>query len=108
MNDRGASDRQSPNRDLRLKGRLNSPRQDTIAIDKHLAADTYGLLILAPEIALGSGWLGGDRVVGRAALRDLLIKAGRFSEDERQRLTVHLPSRALTFRLDEVEQQLRK
>jgi hypothetical protein len=47
-------------------------------------------------------------VVGRAALRDLLIKAGRFSEDERQRLTVHLPSRALTFRLDEVEQQLRK
>ena len=71
MNDGGASDRQSPNRDLRLKGRLNSPRQDTIAIDKHLAADTYGLLILAPEIALGSGWLGGDRVVGRAALRDL-------------------------------------
>ena len=46
-------------------------RKGTIVITEHLASDAYGLLILAPEIALGSGWLGGDRVVGRAAIRDL-------------------------------------
>ena len=74
-----------------------------MVIIKHLAADAYGLLILAPEIALGSGWLGGDRVVGRAAIRDLLIKAARFNEDERLRLTVYFPGRALTLRLDEIE-----
>ncbi|KQU45147.1 hypothetical protein ASG67_15845 [Sphingomonas sp. Leaf339] len=68
-----------------------------------MASDAYGLLILAPEVALGSGWLGGDRVVGRAAIRDLLIKAARFTNDERQRLTIHLPSRAITLRLDEIE-----
>lgn len=72
-------------------------------ITEHIAPDAYGLLILGPEIALGSGWLGGDRVVGRAAIRDLLIKAARFNDDERQRLTIHLPSRALTLRLDEIE-----
>lgn len=58
---------------------------------------------MAPEIALASGWLGGDRVVGRAAIRDLLIKADRFNEDERQRLTIHLPGRELTLRLSEIE-----
>ncbi|SFO48938.1 hypothetical protein SAMN05428984_4588 [Sphingomonas sp. OK281] len=72
-------------------------------IIEHLTPDAYGLLILAPEIALGSGWLGGDRVVGRGAIRDLLNKAARFNEDERQRLTIHLPGRALTLRLDEIE-----
>jgi hypothetical protein len=77
-----------------------------IVIIEHLASDTYGLLILAPETALASGWLGGDRVVGRAAISDLLIKAARFNEDERQRLTVHLPSRATTLRLDEVERYM--
>ncbi|TCP95887.1 hypothetical protein C8J46_11142 [Sphingomonas sp. PP-F2F-A104-K0414] len=70
---------------------------------EHLAPDDYGLLILAPEIALGSGWLGGDRVVGRGAIRDLLNKALRFNEGERQRLNIHLPSRVLTLRLDEIE-----
>ena len=78
-------------------------KRDIFVIIQHLAPDAYGLLILAPEIALNSGWLGGDRVVGRAAIRDLLKKAARFNEDERQRLTIHLPSRALTLRLDEVE-----
>ena len=78
-------------------------RKDTIVIIEHLAPDAYGLLILAPEIALGSGWLGGDRVVGRAAIRDLLIKAARFNEDERLRLTVYFPTRALTLRLDEIK-----
>ncbi|KQR80381.1 hypothetical protein ASG07_14545 [Sphingomonas sp. Leaf343] len=72
-----------------------------------MASDAYGLLILAPEVALGSGWLGGDRVVGRAAIRDLLIKAARFTNDERQRLTIYLPSRAITLRLDEIERYFR-
>lgn len=88
---------------LGLKGSRDHGRRVTIVITEHLASDAYGLLILAPEIALGSGWLGGDRVVGRAAIRDLLIKATRFNEDERQRLTIHLPNRAITFRLDEIE-----
>ena len=70
-----------------------------------VSSETYGLLILAPEIALGSGWPGGDRVVGRAAVRDLLIKAARFNEQERQRLTIHLPGRAITLRLDEIERR---
>ena len=61
--------------------------------DRAFFPDAHGLLILAPEITLGSGWLGGDRVVGRAAIRNLLIKAARFNEHERQRLTTHLPSR---------------
>lgn len=74
-----------------------------LVITEHIAPDTYGLLILAPEVALGSGWLGGDRVMGRAGVRELLTKATRFTEEERQRLTIHLPSRALTLRLDEVE-----
>ena len=58
-------------------------------------------------MALGSGWLGGDRVVGRAAVMDLLLKAARFDEAERQRLTIHLPSRAITLRLDEIEAHLK-
>jgi hypothetical protein len=41
--------------------------------------------------------------MGHAAIRDLLIKAACFNEHERQRLTVHLDSRALTLRLDEIE-----
>lgn len=73
---------------------------------EHFAPDAYGLLILAPEVALGSGWLGGDRVVGRAAITDLLLKAARFDEAERQRLTIHLPSKAITFGLDEVERHI--
>jgi hypothetical protein len=88
---------------LSLKASRDHGRKGTIVITEHLASDAYGLLILAPAIALGSGWLGGDRVVGRAAIRDLLIKAARFNEDERQRLTIHLPSRAITLRLDEIE-----
>jgi hypothetical protein len=73
-------------------------RNGTIVLTEHLASDSYGLLILAPEIALGSGWLGGDRVVGRAAIHDLLIKAARFNDDERQRLNIYLPGRAITLR----------
>jgi hypothetical protein len=42
-------------------------------------------------------------VVGRAAVSDLLLKATRFDEAERQRLTIHLPSKAITLRFDEVE-----
>lgn len=98
--------RRSPSRDPQAKGTRDNENKGTILIIEHFAPDAYGLLILAPEIALGSGWLGGDRVVGRAAIRDLLVKAARFNEHERQRLTVHLPSRAITLRLDEVEQHL--
>ena len=87
---------------LGIEASRDHGKKDTIVIIEHLAPDVYGLLILAPQVALGSGWLGGDRVVGRAAIRDLLIKAARFDEDERQRLTIHLPSRSLTLRLDEV------
>jgi hypothetical protein len=87
---------------LAIRAGCDHGRKDTIVIE-HLAPDAYGLLILAPEIALGSGWLGGDRVVGRGVIRDLLKKAARFNEDERQRLTIHLPSRARTLRLDEIE-----
>lgn len=65
---------------------MNLGRKGITVINEHVSPDAYGLLILAPEIALGSGWLGGDRVVGRAAIRDLLIKAARFNEQERQRL----------------------
>jgi hypothetical protein len=104
MSATGSHARRSPIRDLRYKGGPRSRQKDTIVIIEHLAPDAYGLLILAPEIALGSGWLGGDRVVGRAAIRDLLIKAARFNEDERLRLTVYFPGRALTLRLDEIEQ----
>lgn len=86
-----------------IKSRRNHGRRDTTIIIEHLPSDAYGLLILAPEIALGSGWLGGDRVVGRSAICDLINKAARFSEDERNRLTIHVPSRALTLRLDEIE-----
>jgi hypothetical protein len=89
---------------LGLEAGRDHGRKGTVVIIEHLASDAYGLLILAPEIPLGSGWLGGDRVVGRAAIRDLLRKAARFSADERRRLTVHLPSRAITLRLDEIEQ----
>jgi hypothetical protein len=88
---------------LAIKASRDHGKKDTIVIIEHLAPDAYGLLILAPEIALGSGWLGGDRVVGRGAIRALLNKTARFNEDERQRLTIHLPSRALTLRLDEIE-----
>jgi predicted metalloprotease len=101
--DLGPTDRRSPRIDPRCKGKPRSRQKDTVVIIDHLAPDAYGLLILAPEIALGSGWLGGDRVVGRAAIRDLLKKAARFNLEERQRLIIHLPSGALTLRLDEVE-----
>ena len=70
---------------------------------KHLSPDTYGILILAPKVALGSGWLGGDRVVGRAAIRILLMKAARFNEAERKRLTIHLPGKGLTLQVGEFE-----
>lgn len=73
-----------------------------ITVIEHLSPDTYGLLILAPEAPLDSGWLGGDRVVGRAALRDLLIKAARLDEQERQRLSIHLPGRDLTLGWEEI------
>lgn len=89
-----------------LKAICDHGRKGTIVITEHLASDAYGLLILAPEIALGSGWLGGNRVVGRATIHDLLIKAARFNEAERQRLTIHLPSRAITLPLDEIERYL--
>lgn len=71
-----------------------------------LSPDTYGLLILTPEVPLGSGWLGGDRVVGGAALSDLIAKAARFDPNERERLTVHLPGRQLTLSLRDVESVL--
>ena len=90
---------------LTIKVSRDHGEKDIIVIIEHFAPDAYGLLILAPEIALGSGWLGGDRVVGRAAICDLLIKAARFNENERQRLTIHLPSRAITLRLDEIERR---
>jgi hypothetical protein len=59
---------------LSLKASSEHGRKGTIVIIEHSASDAYGLLILAPEIALSTGWLGGDRVVGRAAIRDLLIR----------------------------------
>jgi hypothetical protein len=99
----GPTARRSPSIKTRYNSTPRSRQKDTVVIIEHFASDAYGLLILAPEIALGSGWLGGDRVVGRAAIRDLLKKAGRFTEDERQRLTIYSPSTALTLRLDEVE-----
>ena len=80
----------------RLNGSCDQGEKGTTVIIEHFSPDAYGLLILAPEIALGSGWLGGDRVVGRAAIRDLLIKAARFNEHERRRLTIYLPSRTIT------------
>jgi hypothetical protein len=73
-----------------------------MVITEHLTHHDYGLLILAPEIALGSGWIGGDRVVGRGAIRDLLNKATRFNKSEQQRLTIHVPSRVIMLRLDEI------
>jgi len=89
----------------RLEGARDQGQKGVTVIIEPVSPDAYGLLILAPEIALGSGWLGGDRVVGRAAVRDLLIKAASFNEQERQRLTIHLPSRAITLRLDEIERR---
>ena len=84
-----------------------SRKKDTVAIIEHFKPDAYGLLILAPEVALDCGWLGGDRVVGRAPIQDLLIKAARFNEEERHRLSIHLPGRAVTLRLGDVEQHLK-
>lgn len=99
--------RRSPNRDPQRKAQAAiTARRGVAVINQHVAPEAYGLLILAPEIALASGWLGGDRVVGRAAIRDLLKKAGRFNEGERQRMTIHLPDKAVTLRLDEVERQM--
>jgi hypothetical protein len=43
---------------LGLKPSRDHGRKGTIVIAEHLASDAYGLLILAPEVALGSGWLG--------------------------------------------------
>ena len=103
MSARGAKARCSPSKDLEYNASREHGQKDTIVIIEHFAPYAYGLLILEPEIALGSGWLGGDRVVGRAAIRDLRVKAARFTEHERKQLTVHLPSRALTLRLGEVE-----
>lgn len=80
--------------------------QHRITVIEHLPPDTYGLLILAPEAPLGSGWLGGDRVVGRAALRELLIKAARLDTHERRRLSIHLPGRDLTLAWDEIDRML--
>ncbi|MBB3349953.1 hypothetical protein [Sphingomonas sp. BK069] len=91
---------------LIVEVKRQSRTKDT-AIIEHFEPDAYGLLILAPEVALDSGWLGGDRVVGRAAIRDLLIKAARFNEEERQRLSIYLPGRAVTLHLGDVEQHLR-
>jgi hypothetical protein len=93
----------SPSNDPQYKGQVAITPRNTMVTTEHLTPDDYGLLILKPEIALGSGWLGGDRVVGRGAIRDLLDKALRFNEGERQRLNIHLPSRVLTLRLDEIE-----
>lgn len=93
---------------LVVKASRDHGRQDTVVIQEQYAPDAYGLLILAPEVALGSGWLGGDRVVGRAAIGDLLIKAARFNDDERRRLSVYLPGRALTLRFDEIERGLNR
>ena len=80
---------------LGIKASRNHGKKDTVVVLKHFAPDADGLLILAPEIALGSGWLRGDRVVSRAAICDLIKKTGRFNEDERQRLTIHLPAERL-------------
>ena len=65
--------------------------------------DAYALLVLAPKEPLGTGWLGGDKVVGRAAVRDLLAKARRLREDERARLTMYLPAGDVTLTWDEIE-----
>lgn len=107
MSEYGSNAHRSPSRDSQIKRNMNLGRKGITVINEHVSPDAYGLLILAPEIALGSGWLGGDRVVGRAAIRDLLIKAARFNEQERQRLTIHLPSKAITLRLDEIERHPR-
>jgi hypothetical protein len=93
---------------LSINGKAQPLQKSAAAIIDHFAPDAYGLLILAPEVALGSGWLGGDRVVGRAAVRDLLIKAARYNDAERKRLSIHLPSRAITLRLDELEKAARR
>lgn len=55
-----------------LQGIWDQDKKGISVITEHVSPDAYGLLILTPEIALGSGWLGGDRVVGRAAIRDLM------------------------------------
>jgi hypothetical protein len=88
---------------LGIEASCDHGQKDTVVIIEDLTHEPYGLLILASEIALSSGWLGGDRVVGRGAIRDLSNKAARFNEDERKRLTIHLPSRALMLRLDEID-----
>lgn len=93
----------SPSVPSRYTAKPLSRQKGTVVIIEHFAPDTYGLLILAPEIALGSGWLGGDRVVGRAVIRELLVKATRFSEDERQRLNIYLPGTALTLPFGQIE-----
>lgn len=88
---------------MQCSGARGRGGKGNLTITIYLSPETYGLLILAPEVALGSGWLGGDRVVGRAAISDLLIKAARYTPHEQQRLSIYLPSRKLTLRLDEVE-----
>ncbi len=45
-----------------LQGIWDQDEKGISVITEHVSPDAYGLLILAPEIALGSGWLG-DRVV---------------------------------------------
>jgi hypothetical protein len=54
------------------------------------------------------GCVGGDGDFGRSAIEDLLLNTARFDEVGRQRLTVHLPIKAITFRLDGVERHLGK
>lgn len=81
----------------------NQPDMPAQNILERVSLDAHALLILAPEKPLGTGWLGGDRVVGRAAVGDLLIKARRFSESERLRLTLDLPSTRLTLVWADIE-----
>ena len=64
--------------------------------------DAYALLLLAPEQPLGSGWLGGDKVVGRGALRQMVQRAGRYSEAEQGRMSLHLPHDDRTLALAEL------
>ena len=57
----GSKAHRSPSRDSQVKWNMNLGRKGITVINEHVSPDAYGLLILAPEIALGSGWLGGDR-----------------------------------------------
>jgi len=77
-----------------------------ITIINRSTPDTYGLLLLAPELPLAKGWLGGDRVVGRAAVSQLLLKVHRFSCDEQQRLSIYLPSKEVALGWNEIEGML--